>query len=642
MDILDILIAKNQSFTGETAKLTQQAKAAMAKANEVATKIDEAEEALAAAQEAQTAAESANNLAQEIAADLDNMKEEVTAAAEEVVDEKMATVIENLQSAIDEAVTDVTVEDDNSSSYKKKTIKVRKKGVDKAYELIKNYTTTGSNEDGTMTQKAITTALANIHSSGSGENLGPENQGNMVVIGENGEPTSSNVTEQELLDLLNKSSEYIDGTAVGLTIDYVNKTFTRTENAKNSTAGSDFNKFLMYGGRMRCNVADDGTINAFYGDPTYTDDGSNGQVMVYQPKFYYQIKTTQSKNISMGTAVQNHTILLSAEPLTGFKIHPLFVAQNGDILDYVLISAYEGSCYHTTSNAYFTADEEGVDFNNDKLSSIANVKPISGQKNNLTMISAEQLAANRGTGWHITNLAAESALQMLYAVEYGSLNSQQTLGLGISNLTSTTINSSSHTGSTSSLGNTSGHAPITTNITNGQTITYSTNGTVAISYRGMENPWGNIWRFVGGVLINGSTSNNRNWIYIANSYNYTDSINDYTSCSFPLVNTSNWLSSFGLNTDSTYDWVLMPAEASGGNSALPIGDFVWTSGHLTTPNSVSIGGNNSHGDNNGIFYYACDRELTGHSYAQSARIMYIPDKSNNNYSTNYSNWTAHL
>jgi hypothetical protein len=43
----------------------------------------------------------------------------------------------------------------------------------------------------------------------------------------------------------------------------------------------------MYGGRMRCNVTDDGTITAFYGDSNYADDGSNGQVMVYQPKFYY-------------------------------------------------------------------------------------------------------------------------------------------------------------------------------------------------------------------------------------------------------------------------------------------------------------------------------------------------------------------
>jgi hypothetical protein len=45
--------------------------------------------------------------------------------------------------------------------------------------------------------------------------------------------------------------------------------------------GSDFDKFLMYGGRVRCNVADDGTINAFYGEESYKDDGSNGQVMVY-------------------------------------------------------------------------------------------------------------------------------------------------------------------------------------------------------------------------------------------------------------------------------------------------------------------------------------------------------------------------
>ena len=52
--------------------------------------------------------------------------------------------------------------------------------------------------------------------------------------------------------------------------------------------GEDFNQFLMYGGRIKCNVADDGTINAFYGENGYTEDGSNGQVMIYQPKFYYR------------------------------------------------------------------------------------------------------------------------------------------------------------------------------------------------------------------------------------------------------------------------------------------------------------------------------------------------------------------
>jgi hypothetical protein len=40
--------------------------------------------------------------------------------------------------------------------------------------------------------------------------------------------------------------------------------------------GTDFNKYSMYGGRMRCNVADNGTITAFYGDNNYKEDGSNG------------------------------------------------------------------------------------------------------------------------------------------------------------------------------------------------------------------------------------------------------------------------------------------------------------------------------------------------------------------------------
>jgi hypothetical protein len=155
MDILDILIAKKKSFTGETEKLTRQANEAMAKANEVSAKIDDATDALTAAQEAQEAAEAANTRAQTIADDLENMKEEVTSAAEEVVAQATA----ELQTSIDNAVTSVEVENDNTSTYKGKKAKVRKKNLENSYNLTKNYTTTGANEDGAMTQKAITDAL---------------------------------------------------------------------------------------------------------------------------------------------------------------------------------------------------------------------------------------------------------------------------------------------------------------------------------------------------------------------------------------------------------------------------------------------------------------------------------------------------
>jgi hypothetical protein len=32
----------------------------------------------------------------------------------------------------------------------------------------------------------------------------------------------------------------------------------------------------MYGNRRRCNVLDDGTITAWYGDSNFKEDGSNG------------------------------------------------------------------------------------------------------------------------------------------------------------------------------------------------------------------------------------------------------------------------------------------------------------------------------------------------------------------------------
>ena len=52
---------------------------------------------------------------------------------------------------------------------------------------------------------------------------------------------------------------------VGIQVDYKNKTFKRLAGAANLTKGSDFDKFTMFGGRKRCNVADDGSIVAWYG-----------------------------------------------------------------------------------------------------------------------------------------------------------------------------------------------------------------------------------------------------------------------------------------------------------------------------------------------------------------------------------------
>ena len=68
-------------------------------------------------------------------------------------------------------------------------------------------------------------------------------------------------------------------------VDFVNNTKSITGNVSN---------LQVYQNMGRCNVADDGTINAYYGEAGYTEDGSNGQVMVKVPKFYYKLDVSQT------------------------------------------------------------------------------------------------------------------------------------------------------------------------------------------------------------------------------------------------------------------------------------------------------------------------------------------------------------
>lgn len=108
---------------------------------------------------------------------------------------------------------------------------------------------------------------------------------------------------------------YTDEDIAGLCVDYENKTFKRLAGAVNLSQGADFNKFEMYGGRKRCNVLDDGTIVAYYGDENYAEDGSNGQVMVFQPAFYYRVVPLKLEKILIQALdiIYGKRIIMSAQ-----------------------------------------------------------------------------------------------------------------------------------------------------------------------------------------------------------------------------------------------------------------------------------------------------------------------------------------
>ena len=422
-------------------------------------------------------------------------------------------------------------------------------------------------------------------------------------------------------------SLYADVT--GLQADFENGTFTRLAGARGRTAGADFNCFAPFGGRRRCCVADDGTINAFYGEAGYAEDGSSGQVMVYQPKFYYRTEplALTAQSTGNGYVLKKVNYYISPRPMPGFRLHPAFFGADGNPTEYILYSAYEASYYDASLGKMFvdgTDTDAVIDPALDRLCSLAGQKPVGGLYKSLTRTAAEQLAGARGTGWHIESMKAYAANQLLMIVEYGAMNLQETLGKGLVNLPNTSgVNCASLTGATAALGNASGTAAETVNERGGVTTVYSESGKTAVSYRGQENPWGNIWKMMGGVNLWGDGTMQGGVLYLCSDYLFEESKIDgnYAPAGFRLYNSGGCISALGYSGEC--DWLFFGAENLG-DAAGPVGDYVYSSTNLNAYRTVLAGGYWDRGNYAGSF---CFRMLDGPNAALrsvGARLMFVP------------------
>lgn len=424
---------------------------------------------------------------------------------------------------------------------------------------------------------------------------------------------------------------YTDDDIVGLCVDYENKTFTRLAGAVGLSANSDFDKFTMYGGRRRCNVSDDGTITAYYGDENYAEDGSNGQVMVFQPKFYYKVvplKLEKNTDSGIGYHIRRANYYVSSKPKAGFKLHPAFYDANGNEIDYILYSAYEGSMYDSSTQAYVNdnVDKSITYEDGDLLCSVAGKKPISGLRKGIgTKVNLEQMAQNRGPGWHLETIKAISANQLLMMVELGIMNSQRGIGQGIVNIpNNASYNCSSLTGSTVGLGNSTGQAKETINEIGGTKTTYNVNDKVSVSYRGIENPWGNIAKHVQGINIWGDGTMAGGQPYVANDFVFNElkHSDNYEPVGFTLPNANGFIKAMGYGSEN-YDWLLMPSEI-GGTSALPVGDYLYITQNLNGTRITQFGGGWQSGINAGSFYQIFDGITGGRSRSAGGCLLYVP------------------
>lgn len=458
---------------------------------------------------------------------------------------------------------------------------------------------------------------------------------------------SENFNSQEILSGVADIRAYLGITAddiVGIQVDYKNKTFKRLAGAANLTKGSDFDKFTMFGGRKRCNVADDGSIVAWYGDADYKEDGSMGQVMVYQPKFYYLVCPVEYDPIDTGIGyhLRKANYYVSEKPRAGFRLHPAFYDASGNEIDYFLTSAYEGSIYDASASAYLLNDEQVMNTGEDKFSSIAGARPASGSSQNLTRPNIEAMAQNRGTNWHGDLIKQVSAEQMLMIIEMGMMNLQTAIAQGVVSLpwttgSDTTSSYAAATGSTASLGNGTGRAEKTTTYEGGVAKEYTVDGKTSVCWRGKENFWGNIWKFVYGINIWGNGKMGGGQPYICSDFSFAESKNsgNYEPAGFTVTNANGYISAMGYST--ACDWLFIASECLG-NSSLPVGDYTYITVNLNGYRIARLGGYWNDGRGAGGFYWYLNNGV-GYRYRHiGGRLVYIPTRDSATYTAAIEAW----
>ncbi len=366
----------------------------------------------------------------------------------------------------------------------------------------------------------------------------------------------------------------------------------------------------IYDKIRRCVMNDAGVIQHYLHptDSTKKEDGSpaiitgaDGQVMVEIPKFYY-------KKVIDGTYT---TWKVSHLPITDYILHPAFIKDGVEVSNRY-IGAYDACIYDTSAGEYVNGlnldnADALYDYANDKLSSVSGKYPVVG----ITRAQARQLAGNRGSGWRQLDFALWSAIQMLYIIEYQSLFSQNKTGAGNTNGSylgsSSNQNDSPHTiaGASNALGN------ISTNTTTGAGVSAKP-GTSFMSYRGIENLYGNAWTFLDGININIGTAGT---VYVSNTTSHfaDDTATNYQLVTSSFPTTSGYPSNF-LNADGYF----LPSNATGGSTTTYLTDYLYAS---TSLNRVLLaGGSADRAGDAGVFCLLSSNSSGGRDRSVSARL----------------------
>lgn len=318
-------------------------------------------------------------------------------------------------------------------------------------------------------------------------------------------------------------------------------------------------------------------------------------VMTEMPEHWYKLYFNGTK----------FRMMLSEIPLPGYK-H----------VDKFYISTYEARMYRTdnllcsAAGASKLSDPNSINFRggdntaewDDTYRSLLGC-PVT----NLTRDQFRQAARKRGSGWEMYTYGAHKTLFWLFAVEYATLNSQKSfnaqkdangfsqggLGPGPTQMTDwTNFNNANPLipcGYTNEFGNGSGEkAYVVKNASGGTHATLMVN-----RYRGIENPFGHIWKYTDGANIQVTTGDNGLSILwtTADPSNFSDS----SYVGYDKKGNICRVNGYAKNTLLGEDGDIIATEI-GGSSSTYWCDYYYTNTSTNSLRLVAVGGGSDGAD----------------------------------------------
>lgn len=371
-------------------------------------------------------------------------------------------------------------------------------------------------------------------------------------------------------------------------------------------------------GMIRCIIDNNGGI-VRYNDEA-VDDILTQSAMVEIPEHWFKLYTNGTKFKAMFSAI----------PLPGYN-H----------IDKFYISTMEARIYRNNSTLF---SSKGVNSTDSSVRGGDNTAEWDGTYRsllgrpvtNLTRDQFRQAARKRGSGWEMYTYNAHKTLFWLFAVEYATLDSQKPfnaqkdangfaqggLGPGPIQMTDwTNFNNANPLipcGYTNEFGNGSGEkAYVVKNASGGTHATLKAN-----RYRGIENPFGHIWKYTDGVNIQVTTGDAGLSILWT-----TDDPSNFSDTSYTgydkkgnICRTNGYAKKMLLGEDGD-----IVATEIGGSSSTYWCDYYYTNTSANRMQTVLVGGATDEGQGAGLARVSTNLAPSATGRNVGSRLCFFPE-----------------